>query len=94
MKADVRATARALSPNTIMIYASAPNFPHGVIDPVEALGKLASQHGVSVCPPPPPTIWQMPCSLCLATGAVAWASFGGYGITENLGVIIIYGLYT
>lgn len=45
MKADVRATARALSPNTIMIYASAPNFPHGVIDPVEALGKLASQHG-------------------------------------------------
>lgn len=51
MKADVRATARALSPNTIMIYASAPSYPHGVIDPVEALGKLAAQHGVSVCLP-------------------------------------------
>lgn len=52
MKADMRATARALSPNTIMIYASAPSFPHGIIDPVEALGKLAAQHGVSFFPSP------------------------------------------
>lgn len=48
MKADVRATARAMSANTIMIYASAPGFPHGVIDPVEDLAKLATSYGVSV----------------------------------------------
>lgn len=47
MKADVRATARAMSANTIMVYASAPSFPHGVIDPVEDLAKLASSYGVS-----------------------------------------------
>lgn len=47
MKADVRATARAMSANTIMIYASAPSFPHGVIDPVEDLARLATKYGVS-----------------------------------------------
>lgn len=47
MKADVRATARAMSANTIMVYASAPSFPHGVIDPVEDLAKLATSYGVS-----------------------------------------------
>lgn len=47
MKADTRATARAMSANTIMVYASAPSFPHGVIDPVEELAKLAISYGVS-----------------------------------------------
>lgn len=46
MEADVKATARAISPSTILIYASAPGFPHGVIDPIEALGNLALAHGV------------------------------------------------
>ncbi|CAM9967188.1 unnamed protein product [Scytosiphon promiscuus] len=45
MKADVRATAAAMSANTIMLYASAPSFPHGMIDPVEELGKLAVRYG-------------------------------------------------
>ncbi len=49
MKVDVRATARAMSANTIMIYASAPSFPHGVIDPVEDLARLATRYGVSNC---------------------------------------------
>lgn len=46
MKADVNATARAMSANTIMVYASAPSFPHGMIDPVEDLAKLATRYGV------------------------------------------------
>ncbi|CAM9320036.1 unnamed protein product, partial [Hapterophycus canaliculatus] len=45
MKADVRATAAAMSGDTIMVYASAPSFPHGVIDPVEELGELAARYG-------------------------------------------------
>lgn len=45
MKADVRSTAKVISANTILIYASAPGFPHGIIDPVEELGRLATAHG-------------------------------------------------
>lgn len=49
MKADVKATANAMSTNTIMVYASAPSFPHGVIDPVEKLAQLTTRYGVRDC---------------------------------------------
>ncbi|CAN0582245.1 unnamed protein product [Ectocarpus sp. 12 AP-2014] len=32
-----------------MVYASAPSFPHGVIDPVEKLARLATRYGVRDC---------------------------------------------
>jgi glutamate/tyrosine decarboxylase-like PLP-dependent enzyme len=41
---DVRAMEAAIGPNTIMLYASAPTFPQGVIDDVEAVGKLARKY--------------------------------------------------
>jgi sphinganine-1-phosphate aldolase len=34
-----------LTEDTIAIYASAPTFPHGVIDDVTGLGRLAEKHG-------------------------------------------------
>ena len=34
-----------LSKDTIMIYSSAPSYPHGIIDPVEELSKIAVKHG-------------------------------------------------
>jgi sphinganine-1-phosphate aldolase len=34
---SVAATKRALSVNTILIYASAPSFPQGIIDPISEL---------------------------------------------------------
>lgn len=40
-KLDVGAMARAITADTIMLYASAPSFPQGVIDDIEALSKLA-----------------------------------------------------
>ena len=40
--------AAAISPNTVAIYASAPSFTHGVVDPVEELGQLALAHGVGL----------------------------------------------
>lgn len=43
---DVDATARAIRKNTILIYASAPGYPHGTVDPVEKLGALAKKNGV------------------------------------------------
>lgn len=41
--ADIPAMAQAMDQNTIMIVGSAPNFPYGLIDPIEALGKLAQE---------------------------------------------------
>ena len=33
----------ALSRSTIALYASAPTFPHGVVDPIEELSQLAKE---------------------------------------------------
>ncbi|KAK3293472.1 pyridoxal phosphate-dependent transferase [Chaetomium fimeti] len=38
---DVRRVARLVNRNTIMLVGSAPNFPHGIIDDISALSKLA-----------------------------------------------------
>jgi len=46
MRADVEAVRRAINKNTIAIVGSAPQFPHGVIDPIQELAALASKHGV------------------------------------------------
>ena len=46
MRADVEATRRALSKNTIALIGSAPCFPHGVIDPIQELSELAREHGI------------------------------------------------
>jgi sphinganine-1-phosphate aldolase len=42
-RADVRAMAKAISWKTIGICASAPQYAHGVVDPIEELGVLAKQ---------------------------------------------------
>jgi glutamate/tyrosine decarboxylase-like PLP-dependent enzyme len=41
-RADVRAIKRLINRNTILIAASAPQYPHGVVDPIEAIGALAA----------------------------------------------------
>jgi glutamate/tyrosine decarboxylase-like PLP-dependent enzyme len=43
-EADVEATRRAIGPNTILLVGSAPQFAHGVVDPIRALGALALEH--------------------------------------------------
>ena len=45
-RADPIATAAAISEDTAMIVASAPAFPHGVVDPIEDFARLASERGV------------------------------------------------
>ncbi len=45
-RADVEAAERAITPNTILIVASAPAYPHGVVDPIAELGQLAIKHGL------------------------------------------------
>lgn len=48
MQADLDAVRWNLTANTIMIYSSAPNFPHGVIDDIEALSRIAKQNDVGL----------------------------------------------
>ncbi len=45
-RADPEAVRRAVTGNTIMIVGSAPSYPHGVVDPIAELGKIALQHGL------------------------------------------------
>ncbi len=43
---DVDAMEAAIDADTIMMVGSAPNFPHGLIDPIGALGEAAARKGV------------------------------------------------
>lgn len=45
-EADPAAMAAAIDEATIMLVGSAPNFPHGIIDPIAELGKVAEEKGV------------------------------------------------
>uniref|UniRef100_A0A8C2JR96 sphinganine-1-phosphate aldolase n=1 Tax=Cyprinus carpio TaxID=7962 RepID=A0A8C2JR96_CYPCA len=46
MKVDVKAMRRAISRNTAMLVCSAPQFPHGIIDPVVEVAKLAVKYNI------------------------------------------------
>ncbi|MFB4313190.1 pyridoxal phosphate-dependent decarboxylase family protein [Actinomadura sp. 21ATH] len=45
-RADPAATAAAMTPRTVLVVASAPSYPHGVIDPVADIASLAAEAGV------------------------------------------------
>ncbi|KAJ3610611.1 hypothetical protein NHX12_022703 [Muraenolepis orangiensis] len=44
MKVDVKAMKRAINGNTAMLVCSTPQFPHGIVDPVEEVAKLAVRY--------------------------------------------------
>lgn len=44
--ADVDAARRLFTDRTILVVGSAPQYPHGVMDPIEELGELADSNGV------------------------------------------------
>ncbi|ROW12929.1 hypothetical protein VPNG_04644 [Cytospora leucostoma] len=43
---DARRVARLVNANTVLIVGSAPNFPHGIIDDIAALSRVASRRRV------------------------------------------------
>jgi sphinganine-1-phosphate aldolase len=45
-KADPAAIAAAITADTVMVVASAPAYPHGVMDPIAAVAAVASERGV------------------------------------------------
>ncbi|KAK7081020.1 Sphingosine-1-phosphate lyase 1 [Halocaridina rubra] len=47
-KADLGALKRAITSNTVMLVASAPQFPHGIIDDTEAIAHLGRKYNIPV----------------------------------------------
>ncbi len=46
LRADVRKLKGLINRNTVMILGSAPEYPHGTIDPIAEFGKIAQQHKI------------------------------------------------
>jgi len=46
LRADASRLERMINRNTVMILGSAPEYPHGLIDPIEAMGQVAQRQGV------------------------------------------------
>jgi sphinganine-1-phosphate aldolase len=68
-RADGTAVARAITRRTIALVASAPSFPHGVIDPVPEIAALARARGIG-------------CHVdaCLGGFILPWAERLGYPV--------------
>ena len=47
-RCDMRAMRRAINRNTVMLVGSAPQYPHGIIDSIEDIAKLAQSKGIGV----------------------------------------------
>jgi sphinganine-1-phosphate aldolase len=45
-QADVQAMRKLINRNTILLVASAPQYPHGTIDPIDEIGALAERRGL------------------------------------------------
>jgi Glutamate decarboxylase and related PLP-dependent proteins len=45
-RADVKAMKAAITDNTVVVVGSAPQFPHGLIDPIEELSEIARERGI------------------------------------------------
>jgi glutamate/tyrosine decarboxylase-like PLP-dependent enzyme len=46
LTADARAMEKAITRRTIALVASAPQYPHGVVDPIEEVAAVAQRHGL------------------------------------------------
>ncbi|MDI6098618.1 aminotransferase class V-fold PLP-dependent enzyme [Actinoplanes sp. NEAU-A12] len=46
LRADPRAMAAAITPDTVLVAASAPSYAHGVVDPVAEIAAIAAERGV------------------------------------------------
>lgn len=46
LRVDLKAVRRLINRNTILLVGSAPQYPHGVVDPIVDLGRLAAEKGL------------------------------------------------
>lgn len=47
-KVDLHAVKNAINSNTILLVGAAPQYPHGVIDPIEKLAEIALEHKIGL----------------------------------------------
>lgn len=45
-QADVEAMADAIDRNTVLVAASAPQYPHGMVDPIDEIGEIAQREDI------------------------------------------------
>ncbi|XP_036334273.1 sphingosine-1-phosphate lyase [Rhagoletis pomonella] len=69
LNVDVKAVKRAINSNTILLVGSAPNFPYGTIDDIEAIGALGVKYNIPVH-----------VDACLGSFVVALTREAGYKI--------------
>lgn len=48
LTADAKAMERAIGRHTVALVASAPQYPHGVVDPIEEVAAVAQKHGLGM----------------------------------------------
>ncbi len=46
LRVDIKAVKKLINKNTVMILGSAPEYPHGMIDPIEELGEIAKDKNI------------------------------------------------
>ncbi|KAG0086054.1 hypothetical protein BGZ93_008582 [Podila epicladia] len=67
MQADLKAVKKAINKNTVLLAGSAVNYPHGVMDDIVGLSKLALKHNIGL---------HVDC--CLGSFMVAFAEKSGF----------------
>ena len=70
-QANVNAIRKATNGNTICIVGSAPNFPHGIVDPINEMSEIARERGIC-----------FHVAACLGGFVLPWAEKLGYPVTE------------
>jgi sphinganine-1-phosphate aldolase len=68
-RADAKAMQAAITDNTVVMVGSAPQFPHGVIDPIEELSEMARERGIG-----------FHTDGCLGGFILPWAEKLGYAV--------------
>nr|MCS5625604.1 aminotransferase class V-fold PLP-dependent enzyme [Candidatus Neomarinimicrobiota bacterium] len=70
-QANVNAIRKAANGNTICIVGSAPNFPHGIVDPINEMSEIARERGIC-----------FHVDACLGGFVLPWAEKLGYPVTK------------
>src|SRR5574341_1703293 len=68
-RADIAATEKAITENTIVLVGSAPPFPHGLIDSIDQLSEMARSRGIG-----------FHTDGCLGGFVLPWAAKLGYPV--------------
>ncbi|KAF2141337.1 uncharacterized protein K452DRAFT_251192 [Aplosporella prunicola CBS 121167] len=45
-KVNLRGVSRLINPNTVLLVGSAPNFPHGIVDDISGLSRIAARKNI------------------------------------------------